>query len=665
MKKIRTIQYVVLIVIILFCSFQSRGQASRIVQQLHKINDSVYVIKIKWYTDQLLLPQGVNIYRRESPSSTWSGLNELPVRPLLLQPNLPEIADTINYSLALAIRENPELLKEGILLLNLMVRSFESEEFAALLGILYIDTVAITDIPCQYEIRQVKTQREMFLCRSDWIKKEGNGRNNIEGFDVKQKGKTIGLKWTPDDSSFYGVNIYRKAFNEECYIKLNAHPLLISLAEDEKHKFHYPETFYADTNLCSDRNYNYYLAGLDFFGKESFVSDTASLHFADSIPPGIARDFNLSKSGSKVLLGWTPPVDSDLIGFRILRSYHSSKNFTCIHHGILRKDEHHYTDSLVQPGPYYYKIQSIDSAYNFTETQVLYTEIHDLIAPEAPSGLSASSDTNKVVLCWNNNCETDILGYLIYRSISGQQDSNMLLMRSEPISDTFFIDKVSSRIKNTLAYRIVAVDSAFNRSARSSLCIIRMKDIEPPAQPVITGYHSSAPGISISWMQNYEPDLAYYRIIRQSEKGELLSFSVSNHLLTYIDSIAEPGKEYEYSVTATDSSGNESEPSVSCRVKSSGMRIADVNPRIRVSVSRKKHAVKFSLELPKDSLCMGYAIYKGNSEGTLERITRLTRQTEYTDTKISRDSAYVYEFRFISQGNKEYTPQKFHIDPKR
>ncbi len=665
MKKIRTIQSIVLALIFFSFSLEGRGQNSRIVYQVTNINDSVCVIKIKWYNEQLLMPQGVNIYRREKSSSAWFKLNRAPVRPLLLEPNLPETGDSIDYSLALAIRENPQIVKEGILFLNLLVRSFESDEFAVLLGTMFTDTTSIHDKPCQYEIRQLSGLEEIFLCRSDWIKKEANKPGKINGLEIKQIRNSAGLKWTPDDSSFYAVNIYRKAFIDEHFIKLNRNPLLISLAEDQNHNFRYPETFFSDTNLRSDRNYNYYLTGLDFFNKESFVSDTISLHFADSIPPGIARDFSLSKSGSKVVLSWTPPVDNDLMGFRIFRSYRSASYFTCVHQGILRKDEYQYIDSLVQPGPYYYKIQSVDSAYNYTETQALYTEIHDLIAPDAPTGLSGTSDTNKVVLCWNKNQEADILGYLIYRSISGHEDSNMLPLRSEPSSDTFYIDKVSSKIKNPLGYRIIAIDSAYNRSASSSLCRIRMKDIEPPARPVITGYQSSAKGISLSWMQNIEPDLAYYIIIRRSEKGELHRFFVYYNQLTFIDTIAGADENYEYAVTAKDSSGNESEPSASCRIKTCIIHKANINPRIKVSVSRKKHTIKFSLDLPRDTACMGYAIYKGNSEGSLKRITRLIRQSEYTDTKVSRDSAYVYEFRFISQGNIEYTPQKFKIDLKR
>ncbi|WP_213805604.1 fibronectin type III domain-containing protein [Granulicella sp. dw_53] len=111
------------------------------------------------------------------------------------------------------------------------------------------------------------------------------------------------------------------------------------------------------------------------------------------------------------------------------------------------------------------------------------------------------------------------------------------------------------------------------RSVPSSFISIALRDTFPPAVPTelaaILGEPSTGPtrssSIDLSWQPNSEPDLAGYLVYRRT----LSNTSTPASRLTatplsgpsFRDLTAVPGQRYAYTVTAVDTSGNESAPS--------------------------------------------------------------------------------------------------------
>jgi fibronectin type 3 domain-containing protein len=181
----------------------------------------------------------------------------------------------------------------------------------------------------------------------------------------------------------------------------------------------------------------------------------------------------------------------------------------------------------------------------------------DTIAPAAPTGLSATAGNSTVSLDWNDNNETDLSGYNVYRSTTSggpYTKRNSSLVSSSNYSD----NSVSGGV--TYYYVVRAVDTSLNESGNSNQASATPTDTIPPAAP--TGLSATAGNqtISLDWSDNGEPDINGYNVYRSTTSGGTYT-RLNATLLTssnYTDNSVSNGTTYYYVVTAVDTSSNES-----------------------------------------------------------------------------------------------------------
>lgn len=67
-------------VIVLFCAFCLHGfsQENSVLTLINKSNSGV--VKIKWYSQKLVYPEGVNIYHKEVLATSWKKINCPPIK---------------------------------------------------------------------------------------------------------------------------------------------------------------------------------------------------------------------------------------------------------------------------------------------------------------------------------------------------------------------------------------------------------------------------------------------------------------------------------------------------------------------------------------------------------------------------------------------------------
>jgi hypothetical protein len=198
----------------------------------------------------------------------------------------------------------------------------------------------------------------------------------------------------------------------------------------------------------------------------------------------------------------------------------------------------------------------------------------DTTPPAAPTGLSATGGEQMVSLDWNDNNESDLAGYNVYRSTtsgSGYSKLNGSFLTSSNYTD----NDVDGYV--TYYYIVTAVDTSLNESDDSNEVSATPTDTTPPAAPMGLTASAGNQTVSLNWNNNSEPDINGYNVYRSTTSGSGYA-KINGSLLSssdYIDNSAINGTTYYYVVTAVDTSSNES--GYSSQVSAMPHIITDVN----------------------------------------------------------------------------------------
>ncbi|MBP6004758.1 MAG: hypothetical protein KA746_15110 [Pyrinomonadaceae bacterium] len=202
-----------------------------------------------------------------------------------------------------------------------------------------------------------------------------------------------------------------------------------------------------------------------------------------------------------------------------------------------------------------------------------------LIEPTAkvaasPTSLSYQLSQTAIALKWDEpvanidgTSPASILGYNIYRSTS-EKEAGKLLNKS-PITSNEFNDEFFDFGKNYYYFvRAVSVgrDAVPVESLESNILSLKPVDTFAPTPPAAITLAVGQNVMSIFFAVNPEKDIAGYKIYRSTDreadkaKWQLLTPELLK-TNTFQDTTVESGKTYFYYLTATDTTGNVSEPS--------------------------------------------------------------------------------------------------------
>jgi len=154
----------------------------------------------------------------------------------------------------------------------------------------------------------------------------------------------------------------------------------------------------------------------------------------------------------------------------------------------------------------------------------------------------------------------DLVGYRIYRSLTGQAGTFELLGE---VSTPHYLDS-HFEFGKTYFYQVSAVFGMPGHLAMSDpspAFKVTPRDVFPPAPPQGLSSIYSAGAVELVWAANTEPDLAGYNVYRLDEQVPQRLNKELLHTPIFRDTTAPPGKVLTYYVTAVDLSGNESKGS--------------------------------------------------------------------------------------------------------
>ncbi len=644
------------IVAIILLSMHSTGiaQETRVLTELDKQSTAENpIIQVKWYSDDLIYKEGVNVYRREQGTLSWQKLNtslitkkkSVPPVGLSGDPDMADFAEIINTA-------SPEELKDEMVVFNILVKSFQSNVFSDFMGIYFRDITATNGVTYEYKVAKLKSGREIAIGVSAPIMAERyKPTPPITNIEITQEGKRVNLNWNHEIERYYAFNIYRRASTESVATKLNTQPIVLTEVTDSAGNVGYAKPMFAENlRLKEGEIYYYQLAGVGFFENETALSEPVKLEFKDVTPPPAPVNLEAKADSMKVYLKWGNVPAEDLKELRIYRSSKSDGPYNVISNGTLPISSTAMRDSVTIPGPYYYFVASVDQAGNEGHSNLMFVEVQDVMPPAKPLGLELKSDTGKISLTWRKGTESDLAGYYIYRTVDGNNKKNYVLLNAEPLNADRFEQKLPKNVKNEFFYFIVAVDTSYNRSIKSDFVSGKMPDILAPEKPFIKDISYGDGDVVVEWIRNVDPDLAGYHLYRSDTAKNFSRVNINmlgRETFRYTDRSTEPNTDYYYYLVASDSAGNTSVPSKQVyarRVADEVVPEGNISLKIRSNKRKKKSALTWEHKNLNTSIS-GYVVFRGENEQDLKPITGLIQTKNYTDTTTDNNPAYFYQVR--------------------
>lgn len=598
------------------------------------------VVLIKWYTKELVYPEGVNVYRKREGALDWVKLNERPVirkqnissAVLAADPDMEAFTNIIQSA-------TPQELQQDMAFLNVLIKSFQSNAFADFMGIYFEDSTVVSGTRYEYKVNRIRNSREILIGISSLIEAESySPAAPITGIEVFQTEKKLSINWNHEEERFYAVNIYRKSSTETMAIKLNQNPLMITQSPDSLGNLSYAKPMFSeDRNLEEGKSYTYQLTGVGFFENETALSDPVEAKFEDITPPPAPQNLTGKADSMNVYLKWENVNVDDLKGMNVYRSTKSDGPYEVINSSILNFESPFYHDSLKIPGPYYYFIAATDEVGNEGHSNLIFVEVQDVMPPAPPQQLAIKTDTGRISLTWRMGSEPDLSGYYIYRTVDRSQKRNYILLNAEPLKADHFEQDLPKNVKNEFFYYIIAVDTSYNRSKPSDYVSGAMPDILAPEKPFIKTVSYQEDNIVIEWIPNVDSDLAGYHLYRADTSKTFSRINInliSGEAYRYTDRDNTGNTDYFYHLVALDSTGNVSYPSKEVYARRT---VKQLDPQgqiaLKIKHSKRKKHNQLIWNYPIDTPVQGYVVFRGTQENRLKPITGLIKNKNFIDKK--------------------------------
>lgn len=609
------------------------------------------VIFVKWFSTDYVPKEGYNVYRKLLAKNVWEKINAQPITiKQTLTPNLNFDTDEQSYWAASKKLKPEDHDKAGMIIGFSYLKSINNFDFSELLGMGYRDNTVEEGKQYRYMVKTIKAGKEV-LVDSSMVIQQGPWSPDmpISKITALRKPKQIDFKFTVEHHKYYSLAIERKGV-EGGFTARNKAPILIQ--KDENGNF--PDVVFSDKPTHKDTSYTYLVYGVNYFGKRTQPSAEILVAKKDFDPPKPVTDVVYDQDTLDVKLSWQPAAEkeADLKGYDVYRSLHYDKDYEKVTPSLLAVSSTSYVDKLAEPGEYYYMIVAVDQSNNESNAAAIMADIRDVVAPAKPQGIQAIASEGMVKLTWTANAEKDLKGYLIYKSLVGK--NTFVAVNGLPTKLNVYEEKMPKQVKNRFVYKVLAVDSTYNRSDYSDSVIVKLPDVVPPAVPVIKSIEVVSKGLKMEWLQSVDNDLTAYMLYRIDQQNKdktpvLVDGNLPVAAKIYTDISAVKNHHYTYFLCARDSAGNKSALSTGYAYHwvdtKTVLKIKDFDVKL---ISKDKKA-KITWAIEKDEHYKGCIVFRSfNNEEMVQLSGNLKDGLEFMDTKLSFGN-YTYLLKLYDQ----------------
>lgn len=530
---------------------QMQGQETDDQNFLFAKTDRSGKVTLKFLGQDVVYPDGLNFYISRNKGKSWQLLNESPLKPQVkTQQNdstIQQWTDAINELVNSANTENKEILA-----FVLVLQAVEQNDLAQLMGI-------ATSFEAQkkgkaiFKVELAKNQKVLAQSKPLKIGKP-KLQPALQNFTSKTAENKVLLHWQLNEIDFYGYNIYRYTAKKiDAGTKLNASPLLIGYDENGN----LPQHFFFDS-VPNDTLYYYEVYGVNAFGEESQPSAKIMGVAKDLTAPYQAFDIQI-RAGVKTMVSWSFKEEEDLAGFNVYRAVLKDSNFVQINTNLIPVQQPMFADSVnaYNGVNYAYYIESVDKSGNKAVSNYGYTAFLDEIPPAPVRGLEITADSLAIVLKWSDNLEPDLRGYRVYRNVDVHSPDYELLT-PKPLKTNLFIDSLAKESKQQFFYKVIAMDTSFNKSKSSKIMSAKVLDIVAPSKPIVRFTNNDS--VAFFNLQTTNPsDFARFEVLKISADTPQLHKTFAEPDVAFRFALL--ANETKLIVKIVDNSGNVSEKS--------------------------------------------------------------------------------------------------------
>lgn len=610
-------------------------------------------ISVRWIAEQIIYKEGVKIYRKQSGQS-WTLLTTVNgPTSLAPHPSFVEKHGNLFYSYQNMTANEFKESFDGIFTI---IESIDNYAFAKAINIAYDDETAITGNLYQYKIEGIVNGKEKELgITSEILCGEYAPLEAPSDIDIKREKKVTKIAWNNEIDKYYAYNVFFKNEKDENWKSVGENLSSSGLADINT-------GYFLALPTDKDSTYLFKIEAKDYFGEKTKTSKEYIIKTVDLDAP-LAPSITITPHSSKMTstITWNLPVDDDVLGYNILKSLEDEDSlYKPINNILIPVGDTLYVDQLSESGIYYYKIEIMDGSGNKSLSYPQFAEIYDVIPPPVPQNLSATSDTGKLILKWDNVKAKDLKGYVLYRSVAddNNEDNLYVPVASKIIETNYYEEKMAKNIRNPFVYIVKSIDTLLNESEQSNIAVIQLPDVTPPVAPFIKETVEEIEGLAIKWMPNVENDLKGYNLYKRL-KGDTSDFEQLNMSMipksinVYIDKEATRGVFYEYRLVAVDNSGLTSKTSNTILGKINNLELAG-----KVIIAKNKlnsNKKEFILEWSTDSLInepiIGTSVYRSYKDALPLPITKVSNENKLKD-KLDKPGSYTYHIRaYGERGN--------------
>jgi hypothetical protein len=633
-------------------------------------------VLLKCFSQEVYFDNGMNVYRRAESEPEWTKLNVAPIKKgdYLIPQNIIDKDKVLKRLIDFATKVPHEKIK-GIVKITMLIDAIQNNEYAKFLGILYEDKSIQKGLRYEYKVCKItSTNSEEIVSVSElFVAGTPVKIDPPQNIETKKHEKKVEFKWKIEVERYYAVNVFMGMKKDLSDQKLmTPTPLMVTKVKNPKGVMEWPSVFYQKDSLKKKAPYYFRFTAIDYFNQEGPKSETFEIIPPDETPPHSPENFKLESKDFTFSLKWNTVKSPDLMGYNIYRSTSDKLPYVKVNTNLLKAKDTVFTNTVSKPGAYYFYVASVDSALNEGKSAKLTKEAFDNVPPDAVKNVTAKVEPGKIMLTWQANIEGDLLGYIVLsadnmkRGKDHNKEPHFSPMITKPIKSTEYIAIKPKDVKNEFLYKVIAIDTNFNRSAPSEIAKIKLPDVTPPTPPFIKEININESGFAlIEFLPDLSPDLKGYHVYR-SEKHDSANYKRINLQIipptstSFVDRNISPDTLYHFYLVAIDSAGNISRPSVAFPFEKPVVKdILQSLKEVKYKYNRRNNQIELSWELKKDPNVIGFTVFrKTNLEDVFTPISGLIKNNSFYDNKIFETiKTYQYEVREYSKhGTVEKSP---------